>query len=242
MPANHHRTRQDLIAAATALFASRGFDGVSLREITAKAKANIAAVNYHFGGKDQLIEAVLCTVFEPIANERTRRLDDLDAAATKGHRPTAAEVVRIIIEPMFGALDDPRRASAVLGLGARLMMEPQRALAVMAKYFRSTLERSHAALRLAVPHLDPATAFWRLHFLIGASLHVMHAGHSATVKPPLPVPSPLLTDDPLRMRRAVEELVAFAATGMAAPTAAAVTTAKPTGKKAITTTATRRRS
>lgn len=225
-------TRQDLIAAATALFASRGFDGVSLREITSKAKANVAAVNYHFGGKDRLIEEVLRTMFEPIASERTRRLDELDAAAARGRKPTAAQVVRIIIEPMFGALDDPKRAGAVLGLGARLMMEPHRALAVMAKYFRSTMERCHAALRLAVPHLDPATAFWRLHFLIGASLHVMHAGHSATIKPPLPVPSPLLTDDPHRMRRAVEELVAFAATGMRAPTASAL--AVSSGKKRAT--------
>jgi AcrR family transcriptional regulator len=52
-------TRQALIAAATDVFAESGFTGGSVRLITQKAKANQAAINYHFGGKEGLYQAVL---------------------------------------------------------------------------------------------------------------------------------------------------------------------------------------
>lgn len=52
-------TRQDLLEAATAVFAARGFEGGSVRDISRAAKANVAAVSYHFGGKDGLYRAVL---------------------------------------------------------------------------------------------------------------------------------------------------------------------------------------
>ena len=52
-------TRERILSAAEALFAERGFDTVSLRDITGAADANVAAVNYHFGSKDKLIDAVI---------------------------------------------------------------------------------------------------------------------------------------------------------------------------------------
>jgi AcrR family transcriptional regulator len=52
-------TRAALIDAATAVFADKGFEGGSVRLITEKAKANQAAVNYHFGSKDGLYREVL---------------------------------------------------------------------------------------------------------------------------------------------------------------------------------------
>jgi TetR/AcrR family transcriptional regulator len=54
-------TRQRLLNVATDLFAAGGYDGVSIREIVGRAKANLGAVTYHFGGKEGLFEAVLET-------------------------------------------------------------------------------------------------------------------------------------------------------------------------------------
>lgn len=52
-------TRERLIEAAAALFAASGYAKVSVREICTAANANVAAVNYHFGGKTGLYEQVL---------------------------------------------------------------------------------------------------------------------------------------------------------------------------------------
>ncbi len=52
-------TRLSLIEAATAVFAEKGYEGGSVRLITEKAKANQAAINYHFGGKEGLYREVL---------------------------------------------------------------------------------------------------------------------------------------------------------------------------------------
>jgi AcrR family transcriptional regulator len=60
-------TRERILGVAEALFARHGFDGASLRQVTAAAKVNLAAVNYHFGSKESLIEEVF-----------RRRLDELN--------------------------------------------------------------------------------------------------------------------------------------------------------------------
>ncbi|HVZ13903.1 MAG TPA: helix-turn-helix domain-containing protein, partial [Bauldia sp.] len=61
-------TKERILTAAEQLFAQRGFDGASLRQLTAAAGVNLAAVNYHFGSKDRLVEEVF-----------RRRLDSLNA-------------------------------------------------------------------------------------------------------------------------------------------------------------------
>ncbi|MEO7433066.1 MAG: TetR/AcrR family transcriptional regulator, partial [Dokdonella sp.] len=60
-------TRERILCVAETLFARHGFAGASLRQVTAAAKVNLAAVNYHFGSKDSLIEEVF-----------RRRLDELN--------------------------------------------------------------------------------------------------------------------------------------------------------------------
>jgi AcrR family transcriptional regulator len=65
-------TRERLLDEAEALFAERGFDGVSVREITAKASCNLAAVNYHFGNKKNLYVEVFRSRWVP----RARRLQE----------------------------------------------------------------------------------------------------------------------------------------------------------------------
>ena len=51
-------TRDRILDAAERLFVEHGFEGTSMRMITGAANANLAAVNYHFGSKDALIQAV----------------------------------------------------------------------------------------------------------------------------------------------------------------------------------------
>jgi TetR/AcrR family transcriptional regulator, regulator of cefoperazone and chloramphenicol sensitivity len=67
MPADADGTRQRLLEAAGAIFAKKGLHAANIREIVARAGANIAAVNYHFGSKDDLYVAAVKEAYEAIA-------------------------------------------------------------------------------------------------------------------------------------------------------------------------------
>ena len=62
-------TRQNIVRAATDLFAEKGFDGASVRAIVTKARVNQAAINYHFKGKDGLYLEVLKSAFEAFTRD-----------------------------------------------------------------------------------------------------------------------------------------------------------------------------
>ena len=89
-------TRERLLDAAERLFAEAGYTA-SLRDITAAAGANLAAVNYHFGSKEELVKAVLLRRVGPINAERRRRLAALES-------PTTEDVVRAFLEPALRAI------------------------------------------------------------------------------------------------------------------------------------------
>ena len=74
-------TKQRLIEAAEELFADEGFDRVSVRDITTKAGANVAAVNYHFGSREGLIAVDISRPILPETQVRRRRLPYADPFA-----------------------------------------------------------------------------------------------------------------------------------------------------------------
>src|SRR5215471_19066331 len=83
------QTRSAILAAAERLYADRGFGDVTLRDIVAEANVNLAAVNYHFGSKDELIAELF--VSRSLATNR-ERLNELKRAeeAGGGHAPIEA--------------------------------------------------------------------------------------------------------------------------------------------------------
>lgn len=89
--------------AAERLYAERGLDKVSLREIAAAAgQANNAAVHYHFGGREGLVRAVFEHRFAVLDRRRREMLAALDAAG-KGH--DIRELVAVLVLPFAEGLD-----------------------------------------------------------------------------------------------------------------------------------------
>ena len=88
-------TRTRLLDAAEQLFAERGLDAVSVRDITELADANTAAIHYHFGSKQDLIAAVLARRAAAMGERREELLDRLDEQPTAGLR----EVVAVMVQP-----------------------------------------------------------------------------------------------------------------------------------------------
>ncbi|MEJ2218450.1 MAG: helix-turn-helix domain containing protein [Gemmatimonadota bacterium] len=94
---NETDTATDLVQAATRLFAERGYAGTSIRAITAEAGANLGAVTYHFGTKEKLYAAVLCSLFVPLA-------EAVEAEAEAGG--SALDRIESILRLIFGHLSE----------------------------------------------------------------------------------------------------------------------------------------
>ena len=80
-------TRESILDTAEALFAQQGHDGTSMRQITGAAGVNLASVNYHFGSKESLVQAVLKRRLAVLNSERMRLLDELEARRGQAARP-----------------------------------------------------------------------------------------------------------------------------------------------------------
>src|SRR5258705_12328053 len=91
-----HETRTRILDAAEEPFMQHGFEATSMRLLPAKAEVNLAAVNYHFGSKHALIEAVFRRRLDPMNTGRIAELDRLEA----GGAPQSPEtIIRAFIGP-----------------------------------------------------------------------------------------------------------------------------------------------
>jgi AcrR family transcriptional regulator len=159
-----------ILAAAEEVFAKKGPDGATLREITQIANVNLAAVSYYFGSKSRLALAVFDQLSTRI-NER--RLADLEAcvatAKAEGQAPDLRTVLEVFIRPYLEAGKSGR-------LFARLVMQhrlspTELTRAIIQQHFDPMARRFIAAIAEACPHLDPKEFFWRYAFMIGTVVY-----------------------------------------------------------------------
>ena len=120
-----HETRTRILDAAEELFMQHGFEGTSMRLLTAKAGANLAAVNYHFGSKDALIEALFRRRLDPMNAARLAALEKLESEA--GGRPLAAEaIIRAFVGESLRMIEDNRSGGRnFIRLLGRTYTDPQ---------------------------------------------------------------------------------------------------------------------
>ena len=100
IPEDARSTRQRIMRSAETLFAERGFETVSLRDITGAADANVAAVNYHFGSKERLIDAVIERHVVPINEERLELLDRFEAKCSEESLPVE-KILKAFLSPVL---------------------------------------------------------------------------------------------------------------------------------------------
>jgi AcrR family transcriptional regulator len=165
-------TRDRILNAADRLFAERGFGRTSLRALTREAGVNLAAVNYHFGSKLELLHGALSRHVEAINGERLLRLQELEADPRS-----------LSIESVLGALYRPTfeftRASAenareIQGMMALLFREPPELVRPLVDaLFRMVTERFVAVLARLLPELPRDLLELRYHLGIGAMIHLL---------------------------------------------------------------------
>jgi AcrR family transcriptional regulator len=144
----------------------------SLRSITASAEVNLAAVNYHFGSKEGLIQEVFHRRLGPLNAERVALLDQLEAAAGDD-APDLAAIVEAFVGPPLRMSHDPQGATFMRLFGHTLGRRDDRVLGMFAEEFRTVLDRFGAALERALPPLDRQEVLWRMLFMVGAMAHTL---------------------------------------------------------------------
>jgi len=170
-------TKEKILDVAEELFADYGFSETSLRMITAKADVNLASVNYHFGSKKTLIQAVFDRFMLSFTTDLSKEMERLDAASTPYQ---VIDVLATLINPIT-KLDNlrPNGSGVFMNLLGRAYAETQGHIRRFAMtHYSEVFKHFTRLLQSTSPNLKPAEMFWRLHFMLGSFIFTL-AGHKA---------------------------------------------------------------
>jgi AcrR family transcriptional regulator len=167
-------TQSRLLDAAEALFMEHGYEATTLRQITATAGVNLAAVNYHFGGKEGLFQAVLTRRLDPMNQDRLQLLDALEAKAA-GKPLTAEQILWAMFLPALQLSRDRQRGGKnFLRLLGRAYVDPAPFMRqFLNERYTDMVTRFKKAFAAALPHLPKQELSWRLHFTLGAMAYTI---------------------------------------------------------------------
>jgi len=194
-------TKQKILDTAERLIAEQGYAATSLRHIIAEAGVNLAAIHYHFGSKEELLDEVIVRKAEPMNQERLARLDRVEQQAG-GATPPVRAVLAALLRPMAETADQDPSFVALMGRIIAEGLLPS----IVERHFREVSTRVLGAVRRAVPQLSDEEFAWRTQFMFGAMAHTMtganfpHSAHR--------------TGD---FRERIERLLTFVTAGFEAP-------------------------
>jgi AcrR family transcriptional regulator len=167
-------TVDKILHAATLLFAERGFAETSLRTITSMADVNLASVNYHFGSKKALVQAVFTRFLAPFCEVLEANLDQLSPKPKVRDILLAAGDAFVLTQKRVG--ERPERFARLMSLAYTQSQEHLRKHC--ADKFGGTLRRFTELLQIASPTTDFMQFYWRMNFMLGASLFTLSSFES----------------------------------------------------------------
>lgn len=205
-------TKDMILDAAEVLFAKQGFGSTSLRNITSKAGVNLAAVNYHFGSKEALIEAVFERRIIPMNQQRLQRLHELQRQYAIQEIPLDALIEAFMGPAMELARDANKGEAMFIRLLGRSYTEPSARLQqTFRKLYGPVIDRFREAFSVALPELPSDELYWRMHFMVGLLAYMM-AGTDM-----MRLIASCRLGDPLNTQTMVKRLGVFVSAGMRAP-------------------------
>ncbi|CAM3880798.1 TetR/AcrR family transcriptional regulator [Rheinheimera salexigens] len=179
MMSSKQSTQQKILDAAQSLFAETGFNGTSLRQITSLAEVNLAAVNYHFGSKKELIQAVLQRYLVTLMP----RLDSEFSALLAAESPAPLDkVLSVFVRPLLELNQVyPNGTRLFLQLLGRGYTDVQGHLRwFFNQNYGRVLSQLTKLMQQACPNLPPSELFWRLHFSLGTIVFTMASNEALT--------------------------------------------------------------
>lgn len=172
-------TKNDILDAAEYLFSLQGFTQTSMREITARAEVNLASVNYHFGSKKNLIQAVFKRYFDQLMPKVEERLNShvIDSGVVGVER-----LLYELVPPMLqlNVLSDNGTATFVKLLGRGYNETQGHLRRFIMNDYGACIRALISAIRSCLPHLPEEELFWRLHFAMGSFVFSMASSQALT--------------------------------------------------------------
>lgn len=204
-------TKTRILDGAEQMFARKGFHNTSLRALTNLAGVNLASVNYHFGSKEALLQAVIERRLLPLNAIREEKIEAVIALAKQNSKlPAAEDLLRAFIEPTLDFRNSSSGARDFISLIGRALSEPDQT--VRTCFMDLILPILHvllASLRIALPQLAPEILLTRLQLTVGTMSHAMCMGSHPANASGLP-PS-------LEPKALTEQLLKYALAGLEAP-------------------------
>lgn len=198
-------TKERILDAAETLFAQYGFGGTSLRQVTSQADVNIAAVNYHFGSKENLVNEVFRRRMDEMSGQRLARL----RAAIEADPVDLEGILAAFVEPPLAMAQDRHGGGAFIRVIARAYAEKNDSLRrFLSEQYGHVLREFAKAIAACMPGLSKEELYWRLDFLAGALTYAM--ADFGMIKRPVGV------SEQEHRQRAARELIRFAAAGFKA--------------------------
>jgi len=162
-------TREKILDVAERLFAARGIESVTLRDVTSAAGVNLAAVHYHLGSREELLREILVRRMTPLLEERKRRLEGAPQTGTP--RKRIEHIVRAFVEPSM-EYDCSGDDYLVHRLITRLAVYEERN---PGELFQVVLADTHKrfldALARVLPELGRERLGYRFEFMLGLVTH-----------------------------------------------------------------------
>lgn len=208
-------TRERILDAAERLFMGHGYEGTSMRLITGEAAVNLAAINYHFGSKESLMQEVFRRRLDWLNEERMRVLNEMEhEAGGKALKPSQ------ILDGFFGTLlrmaeDNKRGGMTFLHLLGRTLTEPSEFIrSFLAHEYAEVVDRYKEALFKALPDVPKAEIIWRFHFMLGATSYAIAGTDALRLVTDWQIEDEDSVD---RLDRLVPRLMSFLLGGLRAP-------------------------
>ncbi|MCD4750843.1 MAG: CerR family C-terminal domain-containing protein [Thermoanaerobaculales bacterium] len=170
---DHAETRERILRSSERLFSEKGYDGTSIRDITAEAECNVAAVNYHFGGKDNLYVE---TFRRLLIDLRDRRISSMRRDMSNVADPTLEHFLESFVNAFLEPLVDGSRGRLLLSFFANEMTGAHLPPGLfLDEFIRPMVLVTTEGLDRTGPPLDPMTARMCMMSIVGQLLHTLKA-------------------------------------------------------------------
>jgi AcrR family transcriptional regulator len=197
-------TKEQIITVAERLFAERGFAGTTLRHVVSEAGVNLAAVNYHFGSKEELFRAVVVRFAHPVVEREWLLLAELKAGS---ELPSVEAILTAILQPSLEILsqDAGTRLIRAKFMG-RCRIEPEPIQSIVNNEFAAVTEAFLDVLQRVLPEQSRSQLSWKFDLVIAALIRVLtEAGQPHAL---------LKSNSPEDIRETTQQLVRFLSPGI----------------------------